>query len=203
MEHIPLFPLGNALFPAGVMSLRVFEIRYLDMVRKCIADDAEFGIVPLLRGSEVRTPEGQETLAGTGTMARIEEWAAPMPGLLQLRCRGTTRFHLASSEQGRYGLWTGIALPIPDDAVVEIPPALQDSANALGRLIAQLQQDGIAPGEMPIAAPFRLDESAWVADRWCELLPMPAQQKSDLLALEDPLERLLQVHEYLSSHGLL
>ncbi|MFJ0735816.1 LON peptidase substrate-binding domain-containing protein, partial [Bordetella bronchiseptica] len=47
MAEIPLFPLSNALFPAGVLRLRVFEIRYLDMVRRCIADGSEFGVVVL------------------------------------------------------------------------------------------------------------------------------------------------------------
>src|SRR5690606_1549958 len=72
MDDIPLFPLGNALFPAGVLTLQVFEVRYLDIVKKCIANQSEFGVVVLLSGREIRTPEGQETLAGVGTMARID-----------------------------------------------------------------------------------------------------------------------------------
>ena len=85
MALIPLFPLSRALFPGGVLHLRVFEVRYLDMVRRCIADGTGFGVVALLsaRGPQ---PEGLETLAPVGTMARIESWDAPMPALLALRC---------------------------------------------------------------------------------------------------------------------
>ncbi len=203
MQQIPLFPLSNALFPAGVMSLRVFEIRYLDMIKKCIANQTEFGIVPLLDGSEVRTPKGHETLAGAGTMARIEAWSSPMPGLMQLRCIGTTRFRLTHSEQGKYGLWMGSATPVADDPVLDIPAALQPCANALGRLIAQLQQQGTPPDEMPIVPPFKLDESGWVADRWSEMLPLPPQAKADLLLQQDPLLRLGQIHASLGELGLL
>jgi len=203
MDAIPLFPLGTTLFPAGVLSLRVFEVRYLDMVKKCLAQGSEFGVVPLLRGSEVRTPQGVEVLAGTGTMARIEQCDAPMPGLLQLRCIGTVRFHLAYSEQRQYGLWVGETLPIPDDPVQPVPEALQASANALGKLIADLQKEGVPPARMPIAPPFRLDESGWVADRWSELLPLPVERKQELLALEDPVARLEFVHAALLERGLL
>src|SRR5690606_32201307 len=102
MNPIPLFPLSRALYPEGILHLRVFEIRYLDMVKQCIAEQSEFGVVPLLAGNEVRTPEGKEVLADFGTMAKIERWDVPMPGLMQLRCVGTTRFRLLSSEQRKY-----------------------------------------------------------------------------------------------------
>ena len=203
MDHTPLFPLGNALFPSGVLSLRVFEVRYLDMVKKCMASQSGFGVVILLSGSEVRTPEGEETLAGVGTMARIDSCTTLMPGLLQLRCSGTTRFRLLSGTRGKYGLWTGRTSMLPDDPETSIPPELQPCANALGRLIAELQQEGVAPQEMPVAPPFRLDDAGWVANRWGELLPMPAQEKAGLLGVDDPLARLEQVRRLLDSRRLL
>lgn len=203
MEDIPLFPLGNALFPAGVLTLQVFEVRYLDMVKKCLASQSEFGVVILLSGSEVRTPEGQETLAGFGTMARIDECRTIMPGLLQLRCSGTTRFRLLSSVKGKYGLWTGSISALPDDPEAAIPPTLQPGADVLGQLIAEMQREGVAPQDMPIAPPFRLDDAGWVANRWAELLPLQPQDKSGLLSMDDPVARLEQVHQALSDRGVL
>ena len=76
MATIPLFPLSNALFPAGVLHLRIFEVRYLDMIRRCIADGSEFGVVGLLSGQEVRTPEGVETLAQRDAARATEQYAA-------------------------------------------------------------------------------------------------------------------------------
>src|SRR5690606_3369568 len=77
MISTPLFPLSRALYPEGILHLRIFEIRYLDMIKQCIAEQSEFGVVPLLAGNEVRTPEGKEVLADFGTMAKIEQWQAP------------------------------------------------------------------------------------------------------------------------------
>lgn len=203
MVAIPLFPLGNALFPDGVMHLRVFEVRYLDMIGKCIADGGTFGVVPLLEGREVRTPDGQEVLATAGTLARIVEHAAPMPGLLQIVCTGTSRFRLLSAEQGRFGLWSGEIDVLADDPPRPIPRELQSCANALGALIADLQRRGTPAALMPIAPPFRLDECGWVADRWGEILPVPAATRQELLLTTDPELRLAQVHDLLDARGLL
>lgn len=203
MNTTPLFPLGRALYPEGVLHLRIFEIRYLDMIKQCIADQSSFGVVPLLAGHEVRTPEGKEVLADFGTMARIEQWDAPMPGLLQLRCVGTTRFRLVASEQRKYGLWVGQVEPLADDPVVPIPAALQPAANTLGRLIAELQQQRAAGPGLPIEPPFRLDECGWVANRWAEMLPLLPPQQRHLLADDDPESRLDQIQDILKRRKLL
>lgn len=202
MATIPLFPLSNALFPAGVLHLRIFEVRYLDMIRRCIADGTEFGVVALLAGNEVRSPEGQEVLADTGTLARIDAWDAPMPALLELRCVGTGRFRLLSSEVAKYGLWMGQAEPIADDPPAPVPAAMQASADALGRLVAQWQREGVSAERMPVGPPFRLDDGGWVANRWCELLPLPPDDKARLLAMTDPVGRLAAVQDVLRGQGL-
>src|SRR5690606_34952836 len=99
--------------------------------------------------------------------------------------------------------WSGKATPIVDDPVVAVPDALQASANRLGKLIADLQKDGTPAPTMPIAPPFRLDECGWVANRWCELLPLSPMQQQQMLMQEDPVERLAQIQRGLDSQGLL
>jgi hypothetical protein len=200
---IPLFPLNTVLFPDGVLPLQIFEVRYLDMIHKCIADGTQFGVVSLTHGSEVRKPGATETVAAAGTMAGIVEWDAPMPGLLHITCTGTSRFHISSSEQLKNGLWMAEVTPIENDQVVAIPAELQNTANALGKLIASLQGDGVAIKQMPFTAPYRLDECGWVANRWCELLPLPAGQKQRLLELDNPVLRLELVQDALGEQGLL
>jgi len=56
LSSLPLFPLGTVLFPGGVLPLRIFEVRYLDMIGKCHKAGAPFGVVSLTEGSEVRVP---------------------------------------------------------------------------------------------------------------------------------------------------
>ena len=53
---MPLFPLESGLFPGGFISLRIFEIRYLEMIKKAIKNKSSFGLVMLMKGSEVRKP---------------------------------------------------------------------------------------------------------------------------------------------------
>src|SRR3954468_17878551 len=93
---IPLFPLNTVLFPDGVLPLQIFEVRYLDMVGRCIADGTPFGVVLLTQGGEVRTPEGQERFVASGTLASVCESATSAPGLLQIVCRGGARFNVLS-----------------------------------------------------------------------------------------------------------
>lgn len=203
MDEIPLFPLSRALFPDGVLNLRIFEVRYLDMIRRCINDGTPFGVVGLLQGAEVRSPDRTETLAGVGTMARIDSWQSPMPALIHVRCIGTTPFELVDARQEKYGLWVGRVAPLAVDEAMAPPPELQPSADALGKLIAAMQKDGVPEAAMPLGPPFKLDECGWVADRWSELLPLSAQQREHLLRTRDPLQRLERVQQYVRVQGLL
>ncbi|SDF62466.1 MULTISPECIES: LON peptidase substrate-binding domain-containing protein [unclassified Duganella] len=203
MPSIPLFPLKTILFPDGHLPLQVFEVRYLDLVKRCIAKGEEFGVVSLLDGSELRVPDQHETLSGCGTMARILDWSAPLPGLLQISCIGTTRFQVKSAEQLKHGLWMADVDEVAEDMVVPIPSEQQDVANALGALIRSLQKKQISTANMSLAPPYRLDEAGWVANRWCELLRLDLEEKQRLLLQENPVLRLELVQDVLSENGLL
>jgi Lon protease-like protein len=104
---------------------------------------------------------------------------------------------------GKFGLWTGEIETLQDDEPREIPRELQPAANSLGTLIADLQRRATPQALMPIAAPFRLDECGWVADRWAEILPLTPTFKQDLLLTADPELRLAKVHTMLDERGLL
>ncbi|MES2743697.1 MAG: LON peptidase substrate-binding domain-containing protein [Pseudomonadota bacterium] len=203
MASIPLFPLNTVLYPDGHLPLQVFEVRYLDMIKKCIANGQQFGIVSLQHGSEVRQPEQAEQLSGVGTMARILEWTAPRPGLLRIRCAGTHRFKIVTRERLKHGLWMAEVVALEPDKAVEIPSEQQNVANGLGALIRELQQRQVSADQMPIMAPFRLDECGWVANRWCELLSLNLSQKQRLLEQENPVLRLELIQDVLTENGLL
>ena len=200
---IPLFPLNTILFPDGRLALQVFEVRYLDMVRRCIANGEEFGIVPLAQGDEVRKPGQQEALATVGTLARVVDWTAPLPGLMQITCLGTQRFRIETAMQMPHGLWMAEIVRLPDDLEIPVPNDQQDVANALGSLIRTLQQRGVTGAQMPMQPPYRLDDSGWVANRWCELLQLDMLQKELLLAQDNPVLRLELVQDALTDNGLL
>src|SRR6476660_5561410 len=199
----PLFPLNTVLFPDGLLPLQIFEVRYLDMVGKCLANNTQFGVVLLTQGHEVRRPEAEEHIAPVGTMALINEWHVPQTGLMHIRCTGTSRFRIASSERLKNGLGVADVAPLEADQVVEVPEELKNTATALANVLASLRHEGVPADEMPVASPYRLAESGWVANRWCELLPIPVEQKQRLLSLDNPLVRLELVQDLLDEQGLL
>jgi Lon protease-like protein len=203
---LPLFPLGTVLYPGGLLPLRIFEVRYLDMIGKCRKADLPFGVVSLTSGSEVRKAGAEaESFAAVGTLASIREFESPQSGLLQIECVATQRFRIRSTELQKHGLWIAEVDPVADDVALEIPDDLKHTATALQRLIDTLEERRRAEGEavrLPIGEPYRLGDCGWVANRWCELVPMQLELRQRLMELDSPLMRLELVSDLLARTGV-
>ena len=202
LRSLPLFPLGTVLFPDGVLPLRIFEVRYLDMIGRCQRAGAPFGVVCLTQGSEVRQPGATEAFRSVGTLATVTRLETPQPGLMVIRASGMQRFRITSREQMKHGLWVADVERLPPDQSVPVPPDLQPTADALGKLIESLHQRAGAQGELPLQVPWRLHDCGWVANRWCELLPLPMDMKQRLMELDNPLVRLELVSDVLTRTGI-
>ena len=203
LSSLPLFPLGAVLFPGGLLPLRIFEVRYLDMVSKCHKAGAPFGVVSLTEGSEVRQAGATaEAFNAVGTLATIVELEVPQPGLMVIRCEAAQRFRIGRSEQLRHGLWIADVTRLDDDMAVTIPEDLQETSRALARLIESLKQRQGGDEALPIPTPYRLEDCGWVANRWCELLPLPLKLKQQLMELDNPLVRLELVSDVLTRTGI-
>ena len=63
MAELPLFPLQTVLFPDGLLELKIFEARYLDLMSRCLREQAPFGVVALRAGSEARSAAGEPVAA--------------------------------------------------------------------------------------------------------------------------------------------
>lgn len=213
LSQLPLFPLQTVLFPGGWMPLRIFEVRYLDMIGRCHKVGAPFGVVALSEGSEVRrrAPEGspagdgfaQETFYPVGTLAHIEQLERPQPGLMIVHCRGSQRFDIRASQQLPHGLWTADVALQPLDTVAAIPDDLLSTRDALERLLNNLlDREPEARNELPLQTPYHWNDSGWVANRWLELLPVPTELKQRLMALDSPVLRLELVSDLLDRMGV-
>jgi Lon protease-like protein len=150
----------------------------------------------------VRQPGGTEAFCQVGTLATISELDTPRPGLMMIRANGEQRFRITSSDQLRHGLWIADVQRLAVDMAVPIPDDLKNTAEALAKLIQSLQLKAAAPEQMPLQGPWRLDDCGWVANRWCELLPLPAQLKQRLMELDNPLVRLELVGDVLARTGI-
>jgi len=208
LTSLPLFPLGSVLFPGGLLPLRIFEVRYLDMVARCHKAGVPFGVVALTQGSEVRVAGADaERFSPVGTLARITAFDAPQAGLLQIECVGTQRFRVRTSERLKHGLWTAEVERLADDVALAIPDDLIHVATALRRLIETLEARRQAQGDdemrLPLVPPYHFDDCGWVANRWSELLPMQPELKQRLMELDSPLMRLELVGDLLARTGIV
>ncbi len=186
--EIPLFPLNTVLFPGGPLPLRIFEPRYVDMVRRCMREGMGFGVVLLQRmGSETTPTSG---IATVGTLARIEDFSQLPEGLLGLACRGERKFTLVRRWLQADGLNLGEVRWHEPEPAVSLPLRQRRLVTMLRSLLEQLGDDHL-PG-VP-----QFDDCSWVGCRLAEILPVPAGLKQHLLEIEDPLLRIQRLGEML------
>lgn len=178
--EIPLFPLGTLVFPGGPLPLRIFETRYIDLVRRCMREDSGFGVVMIREGAEAGGPA--ETF-DVGTYARIVDFSQQPDGLLGIQAQGERRFRILERRQARDGLNLATVEWLPPEAVVPLPEEFAELGPAVEGALTQL-------GEPYASLERRLDDAAWVAGRLAEILPLPAGHKQHVLELDDPVERL-------------
>jgi len=189
---LPLFPLQTVLFPGGLLRLKIFEARYLDLVSSCLRTREPFGLICVREDAAVG--RGLVALEDVGTLVHIDQVDAEQAGILKLRCTGGRRFALAGApSQQPGGLWTAPFALIEDDPTELPAPDMLPTVTALAQAIGKLKDQDARPFQEP----FRLDDAGWVANRWCEILPIPMAARQKLMALESPSLRLKIVDEYL------
>lgn len=216
LTTLPLFPLTTILFPDGLLPLQIFELRYLTLIKKCLADGTEFGVVAQTEQKNVLNADGdnlsaepmsQESFVSVGTCAKIVAHSAPQPGLLRIDCVGGQRFTVVRCEQQKLGLWVAQVNLIAADQAIAVPAELADTVTALRQLITalthQLEREAIEGRRLPMTKPYLFDDCGWVANRWCELIPMQPAQRQRLLTLDNPLIRLELVQDLLETGGFL
>lgn len=111
--EMPLFPLNTVLFPGQVLPLHVFEPRYQQMIRRCLAEDLPFGVVLIRKGGEV-ADESAEPYP-VGTVARIIESTHLPDGSLSIVTVGMERFRIRRLMHDQPYLRGEVAnFPLPD-----------------------------------------------------------------------------------------
>jgi Lon protease-like protein len=178
--EIPLFPLGTVLFPGGPLPLRIFETRYIDLVRRCMRDGSGFGVVLLREGAEAGAPA---VTFGVGTYARIVDFSQQPDGLLGIRAAGERRFRILGRRRARDGLNLADVEWLAEERSEPLPAEFEDLAPAIDAILTQA-------GEPYASLERRLDDAGWISGRLAEILPVPVVHKQHCLELDDPVERL-------------
>jgi len=188
MTEIPLFPLRTVLLPGGNLPLRIFEQRYLSMIRECASQDTGFGVCLIQEGEEAIAPVKP---ARIGTLARIVDWFTLEDGLLGVSTVGTARFLTEHTRKQEDGLFIGQVRWLPEPSPCPVPVAHSVLSDVLGRFMEKVGDD------YPEYRPDLLQDAVWVGYRLTELLPLPTIEKQHLLELSDPVERLQTLVEIL------
>jgi len=191
---LPLFPLHAVLLPGATLGLRVFEARYLDLVRECGRNASGFGICLILKGNGLEGSEAgaPATPAAFGTEARIEDFGTDDDGLLTLRVRGVRRFHVRRTRVRDNGLLVADVEWRGDGAGEELQPQHGLLTTVLQRILERIG------GEHAQASREQFDDPEWVGWRLAEVLPLSDMQRQQLLQDDDPHARLDQLLALLS-----
>lgn len=179
--ELPLFPLRTVLFPGGDLRLRVFEPRYLDMVRQCGRSGTGFGICLILDGDEAGRPA---TPAAFGTLARIVDFYTHDDGLLGLRVCGESRFHVLHTRVRDNGL-----IVARTEARCEPEPVPVRAEHGLLATLLERLVDRFG-GPHAGAERRRYDDAGWVGYRLAEMLPFRDRERQELLQCDDVHARL-------------
>lgn len=201
LDALPLFPLHTVLFPDGRLPLRVFEKRYVDMVRGCLRDGSAFGVCLIASGQEVARPEDPTVPESVGCLAEIVDCNMEQLGVLLIETRGRQRFRVLSHETRDDGLLVARAELLPDDIIDCKLELLGECLSALRRIVTSIHAE--SPDNMPFSEPYLWDDPTWVANRLCELLPVPLKAKQMLMELPDAGMRIEIVHRYMRQHHIV
>jgi Lon protease-like protein len=178
--EVPLFPLNTVLFPGGVLPLRIFEPRYLDMVKRCMRDAGEFGVVLIREGREAGA---WATTYDVGTLTQVVDFDQLPDKLLGITTRGTRRFLCREQSVQNDGLHVAKIELLAPEKQIELPDEYAHYAKLLEQALPQM-------GDFFKHLIPQYGDAAWVSGRIAEVLPIPLQEKQRLLEMDDPIARL-------------
>jgi Lon protease-like protein len=188
MNHtIPLFPLNTVVFPGGVQPLRIFEQRYLTMIKQAIADNTAFGICAIREGTETGSPALPYTI---GTLVHVTDWDMPQNGILHIDTLAQERFVVRNTRTDSSGLITGTVESVSPESAVAIPDDLELAVEILRHIVDEY-------GNAHFPTPHAFDNAVWVGYRLSEVLPLKLSVKQNLLEMNDSVTRLRILTEFL------
>lgn len=184
---LPLFPLNTVVFPGGRLPLKIFEQRYLDMIKQAIADDTPFGLCAIKEGSETGAPAVPHDI---GTFVRVTDWDMPQTGILHIDTCAQERFVIRSVHAEPSGLLIGTVESVSVEPPTPVPTELELAVEILRHIINEY-------GDAHFPSPLELDNATWVGFRLSEVLPLTLSIKQHLLEMNDSVTRLRILTEFL------
>ncbi|MFK7860591.1 MAG: LON peptidase substrate-binding domain-containing protein [Granulosicoccus sp.] len=178
--QLPLFPLSSVVLPGGLMPLRLFERRYIDMVKDCFRNGSGFGICLIRNGSETGAPSEPYPM---GTSVSIIDFDQGSDGLLQITARGEEEFKVLTYTSNDAGLILGEVEMLPAKPVTPMQADYELLAKKLELILSYLETDTRFEEQ-------HLDDADWVCHRLLEVLPLAPDAKYELIQMSSNTDRL-------------
>tara|TARA_B100001094_G_scaffold237204_1_gene232402 strand:- start:77 stop:682 length:606 start_codon:yes stop_codon:yes gene_type:complete len=183
--NTPLFPLKSIVLPGGIFPLRIFERRYIDMVKNCIKNDTGFCIV-LVRNN---CPDKYiDNIYNYGCYVKITDWNQLEDGILGITVEGSNKVHVINSKLNSENLLCGEIEHSVDEKEYMIPQKY---------IILSRFYKKIYPGIKNFISfkTERYSDASWVGFRLTECLPLDSHTKNILIATSNAIERLEKLNE--------
>ncbi|MCK9468717.1 MAG: LON peptidase substrate-binding domain-containing protein [Porticoccaceae bacterium] len=187
---LPLFPLGQPLFPGVALPLRIFEQRYLKLVRNALREQSSFAVMPIVRGSEVGE---KPDIHPWGTLVTICDWRQQEDGLLGVTVAGERRVRVENIRVQDDGLLRADAEICRPDSQQLVAGEDADLVDLLDKLARRLALRDLVPDQSLTVAAL-----GW---RLLTVLPFDNTWRLALLAMDDPQRRLQAIRDHLQALG--
>ena len=177
---IPFFPLQSIVLPGGLFPLRIFERRYLDMVRDCIKNNTGFCITLTRNNSQ---KEHVSDIYNYGCYVKITDWNQLDNGFLGITVEGINKVKVLSRDLDKTNLLVGEIENIELEKEYMIPQKY---------LLLSRFYKKIYPGIKHVISfkKERYADASWVGFRLIECLPLDSSTKNKLIAMDHAIERL-------------
>ncbi|WP_199610682.1 LON peptidase substrate-binding domain-containing protein [Flocculibacter collagenilyticus] len=197
-QTIPLFPLNAHIFPGGKLKLRIFEARYLRMVRENASNIPAFAMGMM----SSKPNQGQFSVLSTATLVKIIDFEQLSDGLLGITIEGIELVCVSNIIQDDDGLRHANYQPI---AGWNIPssqlPYMLSSVNEEKEKVALQQSFSVLLSEYPDLAMLYANDNnmplVWYAARWLEVLPLDAEEKAELITHQSPAPAINVIYSFL------
>jgi Lon protease-like protein len=191
MQSLNLFPLNMILFPGISIPLQIFEPRYLSLISDSLKTGSRFGVVGICDGSEV---DIVPKIYSVGVLVSITDWYQQESSLLGVRIVAERKFRVLTSSVDRNDILNANVEYLPD----EPSTPLDSFGSELTGLVKDLKKHpNFSQYMMPTIRDVKM--LGW---QLAQLLPIDDAEKAELLGLDDPSQRVLEIARWLESSSL-
>ena len=185
MTSLSLFPLHTVLFPGSVLQLKIFEQRYLDLVKTCMRNNHGFGVVLINDGNEVNdTP----TIHRIGTHVEIIDFETLDNGLLGITIKSNHKILILKTTAQHDGLLIGKTETIIDGD--DSTPEHLERYQHLSEILKTLIEHPLLKSQY---SDINYQSPSEISYRLSEFLPTPNINKQELLEISRVEDRLIKI----------